>query len=123
MNLPISFFKFSEEVVWRCYVEKVLRNFEKTTRKHLCQKLFFDAVAFLRPPTLLKKRLWLRCFPVNLAKFLSTDFFTEHLRWLLLSFDDGHLISTPQVSRLCSFVTIESRDAARKGCDSDKSHS
>ena len=25
--------------------------------------------------TLLKKRLWLRCFPVNLAKFLRTPFF------------------------------------------------
>ena len=25
-----------------------------------------------RPTTLLKKRLWHRCFPVNLAKFLKT---------------------------------------------------
>ena len=24
------------------------------------------------------------CFPVNIAKFLRTAFFTEHLRWLLL---------------------------------------
>ena len=34
--------------------------------------------------TLLKKRLWHRCFPVNFAKFLRTPFFTEHLWWLLL---------------------------------------
>ena len=29
--------------------------------------------------TLLKKRLWHRCIPVNFAKFLRTLFFTEHL--------------------------------------------
>ena len=34
--------------------------------------------------TLLKKRPWHRCFPVNFAKFPRTPFFTEHLRWLLL---------------------------------------
>ena len=28
----------------------------------------------LRPATLLKKRLWERCFPVNFAKFLRTPF-------------------------------------------------
>ena len=28
----------------------------------------------LRPATLLKKRLWRRCFPVNFAKFLRTPF-------------------------------------------------
>ena len=26
-----------------------------------------------------------RCFPLKFAKFLKTTFFTEHLRWLLLS--------------------------------------
>ena len=62
----------------------VLRNFAKFTGKHLCQSLFFNKVAGLRPATLLKKRLWHRCFPVNFVKFLGTPFFTEHLRWLLL---------------------------------------
>ena len=38
----------------------------------------------LRPATLLKKRLWDRCFPVNLANFFRTSFLTEHLWWLLL---------------------------------------
>ena len=37
--------------------------------------------------TLLKKRLWYRCFPVNFAKFLRMSFLTEHLRWLLLFID------------------------------------
>ena len=55
--------------------------FAKFTGKHLCQSLFFNKV---RPATLLKKRLWHRCFLVNFAKFLRTHFLTEHLRWLLL---------------------------------------
>ena len=38
----------------------------------------------LRPATLLKKRLWHRCFPANFARFLRTPFLTEYLRWLLL---------------------------------------
>ena len=40
----------------------VLRNFAKVTEKHLCQSLFFNKVASLRPTTLLKKRLWHRWF-------------------------------------------------------------
>ena len=50
-----------------CSIQKdVLRNFTKFTGKHLCQSLFFNKVAGLRPATLLKKRLW-------------HNFFTEHL--------------------------------------------
>ena len=48
----------------------VLRNFTKLTGKHLCQRLFFNKAAGLRPATLLKKTLWHRCFPVNFVKFL-----------------------------------------------------
>ena len=55
-------------------LEEVLRNFKKFTGKHLCQSLFFNKVAGLRPATLLKKRLWHRCFPVNFVKFLRTPF-------------------------------------------------
>ena len=62
----------------------ILRNFAKFTGKHLCRNLFFNIVAGLRPATLLKMRLWHRCFPMNFAIFLRTPFLTEHLRWLLL---------------------------------------
>ena len=62
----------------------VLRNFAKFTGKHLCQLLFFNKVVGMRPATLLKKRLWHSCFPVNFTKFLRTPFLTEHLWWLLL---------------------------------------
>ena len=46
----------------------VPRNFVKLTGKHLCQSLFFNKG--LRPATLLKKRVWHRCFPVNFSKVL-----------------------------------------------------
>ena len=39
----------------------------------------------LRPATLLKKRLWHRCFSVDFVKFLKTPFLTERLWWLLLA--------------------------------------
>ena len=45
----------------------------------------FNKVVGLRPATLLKMRLWRRCFPENFAKFLRTRFLTEHLWWLLLN--------------------------------------
>ena len=38
----------------------------------------------MRPATLLKKRLWHRCFRVNLANVLRTVFLIEYFRWLLL---------------------------------------
>ena len=60
----------------------VLRSFAKLTGKYLCQSLFFNKVAGLRP--LLKKRLWYRCFPVNFAKFLRTPFLQNTSGRLLL---------------------------------------
>ena len=69
----------------RCSLRKgVLRNFAKFTGKHLCQSLLFSKVAGLRPATLLKKRLWHRCFPVNFVKFLRTSFLQNTSGWLLL---------------------------------------
>ena len=70
----------------KCSMKKgVLRNFTKFTGKHLCQSLFFNNVAGLRPATLLKKRLWHRCFPVNFAKFLRTPFLQNTYGRLLLN--------------------------------------
>ena len=62
----------------------VFKNFANFTRKHLCQRLFFNKVAGLRPATLLKTDLSHRCFPVKFVKFLRTPFFIEHLCRLLL---------------------------------------
>ena len=66
----------------RCSVkEGVLRNFAKFTGKLQAP-----------PATLLKKRLWHRCFPVNFAKFLRTPFSQNRSGRLLL---EG-LTDTPQ---------------------------
>ena len=51
------------------------KKFAIFTGKHLCQILFFNKVAGLRPTNLLKKRPWHKCFPVNFAKFLKIPFF------------------------------------------------
>ena len=60
--------------IGNAYTVKIL-NFIRSS----CPEMF-------RPATLLKKRLWHMCFPVNFAKFLRTLFLIEHLRLLLLIF-------------------------------------
>ena len=57
----------------------VLINFPKLTGKHLR----------LRPATLLKERLWHKCFPVTFAKFLRIPNLTEHPQWLLLGLQNN----------------------------------
>ena len=48
----------------------VPQHFAKLTRKHLPQSLFLNKTAGPRTATLIKKRLWHRCFPVNFIKTL-----------------------------------------------------
>ena len=70
--------KLTRSSLTEVFCEKlVLENFAKFTGKHLSLSLR------LRPATLLKKRPWYRCFPVNFAKFSRTPFYKEHLQWLL----------------------------------------
>ena len=66
------------------YKKGVLQNYAKSTEKHQRQCLFFNKVAGLRPATLLKKRLWHSCFPVNFAKFSRTSFLQNTPGRLLL---------------------------------------
>ena len=73
------------------YKRSVLRYFTKFTGKHLCQSLFFNKVAGLRPATLLKKRLCYRCFPVNFVKLLRTLFLQKTSGWLLLCFEHAQI--------------------------------
>ena len=69
----------------KCCVRKgALRNFVKFKGKHLCYCFFFNKVAALMPATLLKKRPWHRCFPVNFAKYLRTPVLQNTFMWLLL---------------------------------------
>ena len=63
--------KYTEAVAERCSLKKVFLEIHK---KNTCARVFFDKVAGLRSVTLLKKRLWHKCFPVNFTKFLRTPF-------------------------------------------------
>ena len=65
------------------FCKKVFLEISQNSQENTCASLFFKKVAG-RPATLLKKRLWHSCFPVNFVKFPSTPFFIEHLWWLLL---------------------------------------
>ena len=59
----------------KCSIKKgVFKNFVKFTGIHLCQSLFFNKVAGLKPVTLLKKRPWHRHFALNFAKFFKNIF-------------------------------------------------
>ena len=42
----------------------------------------------LKSCNFIKKRLQHRCFPVNIAKYLRTSFFTEHIRWLFCALNE-----------------------------------
>ena len=57
-------------VVLRDCKQKQLTKYELEHRSHRRGR----SHANLRPATLLTKRLWHRCFPVNFAKFLRTPF-------------------------------------------------
>ena len=82
-NLPLilNLYKQPPEVFFQ---KRCSWNFAKFTGKHLCQSLFFNKVAGLRPATLLKKKLWHSCFPVNFGKFLKTPFLENTSGRLLL---------------------------------------
>ena len=72
------------------------RNFANFTGNHLCQSLFLNKVAVQRSTTLLKKRLWHRCFPLNFAKFLRTPFYRAPL---------GDFFCTDELDDHCIFMT------------------
>ena len=70
------------------YKKGVPRNFAKFTGKNPCHNTFLNKVAGLRTATLLKKRLWHRCFPVNFVKFLRTPFLQNTSGRLLLQIEN-----------------------------------
>ena len=98
-RLTWGFQKQSLEVF---YKKGVLNHFAIFTRKRLCKSRFISKVVGLRPTTLLKKRLWHRCFPVNFAKFLRTLFLQNNSRCLFLDFNQKqipiHMKRTEKVS-------------------------
>ena len=80
-----------DPVAQTCSVKKVFWEISQNSQEKACARVSFLIMLQAPPATLLKKTPWHRCFPVNFAKFLRTPFFTEHLRWLLLSVDRSTL--------------------------------
>ena len=77
----------AEAIVQSCSVKKVFLEISQNSQENTCARVSFLIklqASGLSPTTLLKKRFWHRCFPVNFVKFLRTLFFTNHLWWLLL---------------------------------------
>ena len=66
------------------FCKKGFLEISENSQEHTCARVSNLIKLQARPATLLKKRLWNRCFSVNFAKFLRTPFLREHLRWLLL---------------------------------------
>ena len=74
----------SKRVIHKSQSIRLLVYFQKQPPEFPTKHRYWFSDVFrgyrMRPATLLKKRLWLRCFPVNFAKFLRTPFLSEHLR-------------------------------------------
>ena len=60
--------------------KKVFLDILQNSQENSCARVSFLIKLQTRPATLLKKRLWHRCFPVNFAKFLRAPFLTDHFR-------------------------------------------
>ena len=79
----------SEAATGGVLYKKVFLIISQNSQENTCTRVFFNKNATLGPETLLKKRLWYRCFPVNFVKFLRTLFlqntserlFLTALRW------------------------------------------
>ena len=93
----------------------------------------------LQPATLLKKRLWQRCFPVNFAKFLrtpmafyiyidirnierhGTPFLIEHLWWLLLVLQNRCSYKFPNIHKKTSVLkSLFNTVRGLKACNHNK---
>ena len=62
-------------VVRRCSVKKVSLEITQHLQENTCARVsFLIKLQALKPATLFKRRLWHRCFPVNVAKFLRIPF-------------------------------------------------
>ena len=63
----------TEAVLQRCSVKKVFLDISQGSQENTCARVSFLIKLQAWPATLLKKRLWHRCFPVNIVKSLRTS--------------------------------------------------
>ena len=78
---------------------------QKFKGKHLCQSLFFNKVAGLRPANLLKKKLWHRCFRVNFEKFWRSSILTPLDDCLFIDSWNWMLINSAKYSAFLKILT------------------
>ena len=98
---------FTEAVSQRSSVKKAFLEIRQNSQENTCARV-----------SLLKMRLWRRCFPVNFKKFLRTSFLTEHLRWLLLYLpEQNHVIKFVDVfySRTKMKLCLEKNNFLKNG--------
>ena len=81
---PFARFRPQKQLREVFYKKSIPKNFTKLTENNCARVPFFNKVAGLMPATLLKKRLWHKCFPVNPAKFLRTPILKNICERLLL---------------------------------------
>ena len=62
------------------------KKFTKFTGKHLCQSLFLNKVAGLKPATVLWKETLAQVFSYEFSEILKNTYFEEHLQ--MAAFDD-----------------------------------
>ena len=62
------------EAVSRCSVKKKSLKIFQNSQEKACVRVAFLIKLQAARATLMKKRLWHRCFPMNFAKFLRTPF-------------------------------------------------
>ena len=74
----------------------------QNSQENICARVSIS----IKFATLTKKRLWHRCFPVNITKFLRTPFLTEHLWWLLLKINKK---GTKRTSRPVDLISLSLR--------------
>ena len=86
-----------EAVVQNYSVKKVFLEISQNSHENTSARVSFlinlQALG-LRPATLLKRRLWHTCFPVNFVKFLRTPIFIEHIWWLRLHWGEVFVYET-----------------------------
>ena len=78
-----AFYQSNEAVVQRCSVKKMSLEIWQNSQENTCARVSFSIKLQAEACNFIKKRLWHRCFPMNVAKFLRTPFYIEHL-WRLL---------------------------------------
>ena len=82
----------------RCSVRKGVLRISQNSQENTCE-----------PATLLKKRLWYRCFPVNYVKFLRTPFSRNTSGRLPLNVD----LNTARQKQVSQLILIQSLEIKR----------